>query len=117
MSPGRALLEVKEKLKNYRRQDGVGSSIGPGSLSSDTRGEARGGGHTPHAEKQPMSKGRMVHDVSPNDRAARGNGCARSGDSTHEVHKSDTNVEIAEIDSRLQALQEFLKSAKQSAGQ
>lgn len=97
MSPGRALLEVKEKLKNYRRQDD-GGSVGAGSLSSDVRGDAREGGRPHPEERQPTSKGRF-------------------DDSTRQVHKSDTNVEIAEIDSRLQALQEFLKSAKQSSSQ
>jgi hypothetical protein len=115
MSPGRALLKVKEKLKNYRRQDGGGSSIGAGSLSSDPRVEARGS-YTAHGE-QPVSKGVRMHS-EPNENGARGqDGYGRGADSTRELHKSDTNVEIAEIDSRLQALQEFLKSAKQSSGQ
>jgi hypothetical protein len=115
MSPGRALLEVKEKLKNYRRQDGDGSSICAGSIASDPMVDVRRGA-VRHGE-QAVSKGAMMHNAASDQEGRGRDGYGRGEGSTSKLHKSDTNIEIAEIDSRLQALQEFLKSAKQSAGQ
>lgn len=65
------------------------------------------------------AKGTVSRDVVSHseDLEAQPDDYVRSEEFKSDIPKSDTNVEIAEIDSRLQALQEFLKSAKQSAAQ
>eukprot|EP00892_Ulva_mutabilis_P001572 jgi/Ulvmu1/11415/UM075_0077.1 len=88
VSPGRALLQVKEKIAQYRSQgrgaDGCGSE-GGGGIST-------------------LDDGSIIEP---------GAGCGHEPDDTQE----EATAEIQEIDSRLQALQEFLRSARAANGQ
>lgn len=95
-SPGRALLEVRERLQQYTQKP-------PGSSGRGGPGGAPLGGSMGHSAQ-----------VLPVGGAAAGAGQRQRVPATGD-HYADASAEIADIDSRLQSLQNFLRSAK--AGQ
>ncbi|KAL4457977.1 hypothetical protein ABPG75_012842 [Micractinium tetrahymenae] len=90
-SPGRALLEVRERLQQYSQKPPGGSG------GAGRAGGAAAGGW-----------------ASPGPAAVAGPGQRARVPATGD-HYADASAEIADIDSRLQSLQNFLRSAK--AGQ
>lgn len=95
VSPGRALLQVKEKIAQYRSTGRVAGGV-------DCDSELGGGGG-----------GVSTLDGASTVEPSAGVGIERSCD----LPEVEASAEIQEIDSRLQALQEFLKSARAANGQ
>lgn len=94
-SPGRALQEVRQRLQHYAHQQTGGS------------GGGRVGRSSPRAAQQQQQ--RDVQEVTAAGESPKAR-MPHTGD-----HYADASAEIADIDSRLQSLQHFLRSAK--AGQ
>ena len=92
-SPGRALQQVKTKISEYKRRTEAAAAYAPPRSESDAsrRGSEAGADDT------------RIGAVG-----------ARSGGGGHEGYQ-DASEEIADIDTRLQALQDFLRSAKAGA--
>lgn len=91
-SPGRALMEVQQRLQQY----------------ASSRLPARGGSAGQSAAAgQDAAQQQQIQEVQ---QAAQRPRVPPTGD-----HYADASAEIADIDSRLQSLQNFLKAAK--AGQ
>lgn len=91
-SPGRALLEVQQHLQSYAAKESAGERSGWG-------GSGEGAGSLIAAAPSPQQQQQQRARVPP------------TGD-----HYADASAEIADIDSRLHSLQQFLKSAKASSG-
>jgi hypothetical protein len=131
-SPGRALEQVKAKLSEYKRRTEEAAALEQ-STCWGSKG-ARSCAHTdrgsddwtvsvmPHATAAPLSDSTAPHGDSPavaNASVSRGaEGMAHEGSMVQdhgEDENRETTDEIADIDSRLQALQDFLRSAKARA--
>jgi hypothetical protein len=110
-SPGRALQQVKEKLAAYKLSTGVGTgddtawANGHKDLVANER--ERAPAHRP--EWQPPRE----RDRPLESRRGAGDGSDRR---RHKAY-DDASTDIADIDNRLQALQDFLRTAKASSAQ
>jgi hypothetical protein len=102
-SPGRALQVVKEKISEYHR------------TNASTAGKLAGRQQQhQQARKQPLPEPASKQDMVPDLQSGQHHGgdfCSGAREDRDRVY-DDASDDIADIDQRLQALQDFLRSAK-----
>jgi hypothetical protein len=117
-SPGRALEQVKAKLSEYKRRTEEATWLERSSASWESKA-ARVCGHTDDwavsVMPQATEEGTSSADIVAADILKGNGGSAVAAERKGGDELGDTSDEIADIDSRLQALQDFLRSAKARA--